>query len=242
MSVLQAVPQRGFFQVKSPNWGSREESSLQRFLLLTIPTIFERKFMYTDKIARVPLHRALESVIQNNSGKWLRFIAGILRNEADAEDVLQEAVRRVLTRNRSFPSEEQVRMYLGRAIGNTALEMYNSRKRERRRMTPIHESILPCDDTSDPGTCMEEKEENHRKNRMLKLLAEGLKQLPEKQEEAIRMTILESDGLSIRNVGMIHRIPYSTLRHRHQKGLERMRRFLERSLADRQQVSPRKGA
>ncbi len=198
--------------------------------------------MYTDKIARVPLHRALESVIQNNSGKWLRFIAGILRNEADAEDVLQEAVRRVLTRNRSFPSEEQVRMYLGRAIGNTALEMYNSRKRERRRMTPIHESILPCDDTSDPGTCMEEKEENHKKNRMLKLLAEGLKQLPEKQEEAIRMTILESDGLSIRNVGMIHSIPYSTLRHRHKKGLERMRRFLERSLADRQQVSPRKGA
>lgn len=189
--------------------------------------------MRTDKIASVPLQRALESVIQNHSGKWLRFIVGILRNEADAEDVLQEAVRRVLTRNRSFPSEEQVRMYLGRAIGNTALEMYNSRKRERRRKTPIHESILLYDDTSGPDTFMEEKEENHRKDKMLKLLAKGLKQLPEKQEEAIRMTILESDGLSIRNVGMIHSIPYSTLRHRHKKGLERMRSFLERSLANK---------
>jgi RNA polymerase sigma factor (sigma-70 family) len=190
--------------------------------------------MHTDKSERVTLHGALESVIENNGGKWLQFIVGILRDEADAEDVLQEAVRRVLTRNRAFPSEEDVRMYLGRAIGNTAFEMYNNRKRDRRRNTPIQESILLHDNTYSPDSGMVEKEENHRKDRMLKLLDKGLGQLPEKQEEAIRITILESDGLSLRNVGAIHNIPYSTLRHRNKKGLERMRRFLERSLAEEQ--------
>ena len=186
--------------------------------------------MHTDKSEKVTLHGALETVIENNGGKWLQFIVGVLRDEADAEDVLQEAVRRVLTRNRSFPSEEDVRMYLGRAIGNTAFEVYNNRKRDRRRNTPIQESILLHDNTYSPDSGMVEKEENHRKDRMLKLLDKGLGQLPEKQEEAIRITILEADGLSLRNVGSIHNIPYSTLRHRHKKGLERMRRFLERSL------------
>ena len=188
--------------------------------------------MHRNKPASATLQRTLESVIENNGGKWYRFIVGILRNEADAEDVLQEAVRRVLSRNRSFPSEDQVRMYLGRAIGNTAFEMYNNRKRDRRRNTPIQESILLYENTSGPDARMEEKEENFRKQRMIQLLDKGLKQLPEKQEEAIRITILESDGLSIRDVGAIYKITYSTLRHRNRKGLERMRRFLERSLAN----------
>lgn len=176
------------------------------------------------------MHRTIESVINNNSGRWFRFIVGILKNEADAEDVIQEAVRRVLTRNRSFPSEDQVRMYLGRAIGNTAFEVYNSRKRDRMRNTPIQEFIHSFAGASGPDVRMEEKEEAQRKNRMLRLLDEGLKQLPSKQEESLRITILESQGLSIRDIGIMHRIPYSTLRHRNKKGLQRMRRFMERSL------------
>jgi RNA polymerase sigma factor (sigma-70 family) len=201
-----------------------------RFLSLTISTLIERKNMHTGKRETVKLKRALESVIENNGGKWFRFILGILRNEADAEDAIQEAVRRVLTRNRPFPSEEDVRMYLGRAIGNTAFEMYNTLKRNRMRHTPMRESTLLQDNVSGPDICMEAKEERRRKDRMLGLLNEALERLPEKQEHALRITILESDGLSLRNVGEIHNIPYSTLRHRHKKGLERMRCFLENKM------------
>ena len=74
------------------------------------------------------LRALLGSVVHHNAGKWLRFILTILKNEADAEDVLQEAVRRVLARNVSLESEDQVRMYLNRAIANAALELYNCRK------------------------------------------------------------------------------------------------------------------
>ena len=63
---------------------------------------------------------------------------------------------------------------------------------------------------------------------MLDLLDEGLKRLPLKQYEALRLTILESRGLSIRDVGMTNGIPYSTLRHRTKQGLRQLRRFLER--------------
>jgi RNA polymerase sigma factor (sigma-70 family) len=186
--------------------------------------------MQTEKPDGIHLHTALETIIDRNSGRWFRFIVGILKNEADAEDVIQEAVRRVLKRNRSFPSEEQVKMYLGRAIGNTAFELYNSRKRNRMRHTPIQESILLYSSISSPDAGMEEKERSRRKERMLGLLEKGLRQLPSKQEEALRMTMLESQGQSIRDVGLRHRIPYSTLRHRNKQGLRRLRKFLEQNV------------
>jgi RNA polymerase sigma-70 factor (ECF subfamily) len=189
--------------------------------------------MQTEKSEGVALRRSLESVINRSGYRWFRFIVSVLKNEADAEDAMQEAVRRVLARNRSFPSEEQVRMYLGRAIGNTAFEMYNSRKRERLRSAAVQESLVSCDQTCSPDIGMEKKEEARRRQAMLGLLEEGLKQLPSKQKEALRITILESGGRSLREVGMRHAIPYSTLRHRNKQGLRRMRKFLEQAIADK---------
>jgi RNA polymerase sigma factor (sigma-70 family) len=186
-----------------------------------------------EKPVSAALHKSLESAINHNNGRWFRFVVGILKNEADAEDVIQEAVRRVLARNRVFPSEEQVRMYLGRAIGNTAFEMYNSRKRERLRNAPVQESTLLCAGAAGPDNPLETKEETNRKNRMLDLIETGLRQLPSKQEEALRMTILESNGQSIRRIGARHQIPYSTLRHRNKQGLRRMRKFLEQAINEK---------
>ncbi len=187
--------------------------------------------MNTIETGNTDLRTALESVIDQNATRWLRFTAGILKNEADAEDVIQEAVSRVIARNRSLPTEEQVRMYLGRAIGNAAFELYNSRKRERIRQIPIQEQVLAPSCTPDPYKCLEENERSDEKEHILRLLNEGLARLPLKQHEAIRLTILECRGHSIRDVGIINGIPYSTLRHRSKQGLRRLRKYLERSLA-----------
>jgi RNA polymerase sigma-70 factor, ECF subfamily len=171
------------------------------------------------------LRAVMGSVIRHNFGKWLRFILAILKDEADAEDVIQEAVRRVLARDLSFKSEDQVRMYLGRAIGNAALERYNCRKRERLRQFPLNEQILlPA--ASSPFVWMEELERSNERERLLGLLDEALKRLPFKQSEALRLTILEAQGLSIRDVGVTNGIPYSTLRHRSKQGLRRLRKLL----------------
>jgi RNA polymerase sigma factor (sigma-70 family) len=172
----------------------------------------------------------LGSIIDRNNGKWLRFIIGILRNEADAEDVIQEAVRRVLARNVQLPSEDHMRMYLGRAIGNAALELYNSRKRERLKHIPIREHLLVPAGSSNPYRHIEERETSAEREKLLKLLREGLTVLPSKQHEALRLTVLESQGLSIRDIGMHHGIPYSTLRHRSKQGLRHLRKYIDRAM------------
>jgi RNA polymerase sigma factor (sigma-70 family) len=186
--------------------------------------------MRTETASRCETLRALlGSVVHRNAGRWLRFILTILKNEADAEDVLQEAVRRVLARNVSLESEDQVRMYLNRAIANAAFEFYNCRKRERLRQLSFNDRLpLPLH-RSGPLFHMEDLEKSGEKERLLKLLDEGLTRLPSKQQEALRLTILESGELSIRHVCVAHGIPYSTLRHRSKQGLRRLRRFLEQN-------------
>jgi len=194
--------------------------------------------MHTEEFG-IPedLRAVLGSVINRNAGKWLRFIVAILRNEADAEDVLQEAVQRVLVRNKPLSSEEQARMYLARAIANTALEFYNSRKRENLRQIPLREHILLPANALSPYACIEERERSAERDQLLGLLNEGLSRLSLKHYEALRLTILESRGLSIRDVGITTGIPYSTLRHRNRQGLRQLRRFLEQERRRRSQES-----
>ena len=197
--------------------------------------------MQTREQSGTELNSILESVIDRNGEKWLRFILRILKNEADAEDVIQEAVRRVLSRKRLLPSEDDARMYLSRAIGNAALELYNCRKRERIRQLPIQESHFLQSGDSSPYKHIEEREISSHRERMLNLLSDGLMRLPAKEQEALRLTILEPRGLSIRDAGMSNGIPYSTLRHRSKQALWRLRKYLEKSSkAGKQEAGSRK--
>jgi RNA polymerase sigma-70 factor, ECF subfamily len=188
--------------------------------------------MQTENNPIENMQTTLGSILDCHSSKWLRFVFAILKNEADAEDVIQEAIQRVLIRNRQLPTPEQLKMYLGRAIGNAALELYHSRKRERRQQIPVNEHLLPQVNALTPHAYMEERERTATQERMLQLLQEGLTRLPEKQYEALRLTILEARGQSIRDVGALSGIPYSTLRHRSKQGLRMLRKFLLSRMKD----------
>ena len=176
------------------------------------------------------LREILGGIIALHGGRWRRYISAILRNHADAEDVVQEAVGRMLTRDQSFLSEADVRQYLGRAIINAALELYNSRKRERRNRIPVTDYAVLPGRLPSPYDCMEEREESAEKEHLISRLQEALAQIPPKQIEALRLTIMEP-GSSIRDVGMNHGIPYSTLRHRSKQGLRALRKYLRVPLA-----------
>lgn len=183
-----------------------------------------------NPLAEADLRTALSILVLRNRAKWLRINAAILKNREDAEDAFQEAVRRVLAHSRALPSPDHVRMYLGRAIGNTALELYKSRKRERMRQVPIREYIAMPSSIRRPDAWIEEREKSAEKEHQLRLLRQGLRHLPRKQHEALRLLILESRGQSIREVGCANGIPYSTLRHRSKQGLRMLRQYLERGM------------
>jgi RNA polymerase sigma-70 factor (ECF subfamily) len=176
------------------------------------------------------LPSVLEMLMLRHRDRWLRFVQRIVQNQADAEDVLQEAALRMLARERQFRSPEQARMYLGRIICNTAIELYHIRRRNRQRHRTLQEQLVGTSNHGEPERCLREREESNANARMLTLLNEGLASLPLKQYEAVRLTVMDPGIVSIRDAGVENNIPYSTLRHRSVQGLRRLRRFLLRAL------------
>jgi RNA polymerase sigma factor (sigma-70 family) len=134
----------------------------------------------------------LTELMHNHGEKWRRFVQRMLRNPADAHDVIQEAVRRVLSADRSFDTKDEVRMYLARAIGNTAIEYYHQRSRERSRSVPLWEHLVDSGDSGSPEEQMVRRERAARRAELLQVVRDGLTRLPAKQYEALRMTMLDS--------------------------------------------------
>jgi RNA polymerase sigma factor (sigma-70 family) len=176
------------------------------------------------------LSRLLKAALEEHGEKWFRFALRVLGNHADAEDALQEGVRRVLSSNRSLLTEEQARKYLARAISNTAFEVYKQRKRQRARLAPFPGNMVLKGKADNPYACLEERENERVRERLLSALEEVLPRLPEREYEALWLTLLEPGVGSMRDACASHGIPYSTLRHRRIGGLRRLRRHLVRSL------------
>lgn len=172
------------------------------------------------------LLRAIESVFDRHRKKWLEYLARFLSSPSDAEDVLHEAVWRVMMRNRSFGSEDQLRMYLGRSIANVAIQLYHFRKKERFSHDPVDSDSCPAAHPLNPQEMMEYMEEVERKERAMYLMRKGLDRLPPKQYQALYLTYLDPGHSSIREAGTLSGIPYSTLRHRSKQGLRKLRKFL----------------
>ncbi len=186
--------------------------------------------MDPGEFEREELPLVVEHLLRRHGSKWLRFVQRMVQNQADAEDVLQEAILKMLVRGRRFHSRDQARMYLGRIICNTAIELYHMRRRLRLRQRPLQEQQLQVLPFADPGSALYQGEEMQAHARVLRLLREGLARLPAKQYEALRMTIMDSEPLSIRDAGEENDIPYSTLRHRKLQGLRRLKKFLLHAL------------
>jgi RNA polymerase sigma factor (sigma-70 family) len=186
--------------------------------------------MYQPESGCPDLRSALETLFHRHRKKWLNYLGGFLSSPSDAEDVLHEAVRRVMMRNRSFGSEDQLRMYLGRAMANVAIELYHYRKKERSSHSSIDSESCPACEQANPQETMELREESERQERALHWLRKGLSRLPPKQYEALCLTYLDPGLSSIREAGTASGIPYSTLRHRSMQGLRRLRRFLHRAM------------
>jgi RNA polymerase sigma factor (sigma-70 family) len=187
-----------------------------------------QKIVQSTDAGKSDLGENLALVLQRHGAKWFRFVLRVLGNEADAEDVLQEAVRRVLLRNRALATEDQVKKYLGRAIANTAIELYYSRKKDRTRYVAFQDNFGIYSTT--PQTVLEEGEICAEREFMMQALNAALNRLPPKQYEAVRMTILEPGITSIRDAGALNGIAYSTLRHRSVQGLLRLRKFVRQAL------------
>lgn len=177
--------------------------------------------------AQLPL--VLEKIVRLHGDKWLALAKRMVQNREDAEDVLQESVVKMLMRGRCFRSSDEARMYFGRVLCNTAIQSYHRRRRQRLQYCSLYEQAVPASAVSEPLVSALGRDEC-QKTRILNLLQLGLERLPAKQREALHMTFMNARSVSLREAGVAHDIPYSTLRHRRTQGLRRMKKFFHKAL------------
>jgi RNA polymerase sigma-70 factor (ECF subfamily) len=116
---------------------------------------------------------AYRELVRRHAPMLLRFVARLLRDEAEAEDIVQETCLRLWQHARDYSPTARVTTWLHRIAHNLAID----RLRARRRLDPMPDSEQMPDSARQP-TLLDEK-------RRALALNDALAELPERQATAI---------------------------------------------------------
>jgi RNA polymerase sigma-70 factor, ECF subfamily len=107
---------------------------------------------------------AIRSIMQSNNRRLYRIARGILRNDGEAEDVVQETYVRAFTRLENFRGDSSLATWLARIAMNEAL----GRQRPNVEWTTLPPGVLeaqiiqfPLSAESDPEKTMAQREIQH---------------------------------------------------------------------------------
>ena len=170
---------------------------------------------------------AFEALMRRHNRMLFRTARAILRDDAEAEDALQEAYLQAYRSLASFRGEAQVSTWLARIVANEALQ----RLRKQTRRADIVPLLQPADGTqleqvmdSDIDKAPEMTAARHQ---MRRLLESQIDALPEAYRTVFMLRAVEE--LSVEETAAVLDIPAATVRTR----LFRARSMLRETLAQK---------
>lgn len=165
--------------------------------------------------------RRIGEVIEENLDYLVRFAALRVGNLADAEDIVHDAVRRLLENDMTRVKAESVRMYLFRIVYNLCCDYSHSLS-----ISANHERLPEDDDRGIPDPAFDgsavEREEELLDTEEIERLNAILDSLSDREAEVIRMNVM--DDLSFAEISRILSIPPSTVKSRFKAGMDKLRK------------------
>ncbi|MGE3249667.1 MAG: sigma-70 family RNA polymerase sigma factor [Hyphomonadaceae bacterium] len=137
-----------------------------------------------------------------------RFARTLAGSEADADDLVQLALERALTRLGQFEPGTQLASWLYRIVRNAWIDEVRARQRRGRLFAPAEEGEFVG------GGGAEEMETRLE----MRAVEDAMQQLPEEQREAIGLVCVE--GLSYREAADVLGVPIGTITSRLARGRE----------------------
>lgn len=157
----------------------------------------------------IQTRQMLGEVIEDNLNYLVRFVTIRIGSKAEAEDIVHEAIKKMLETDISKIKRDSIRMYLFRVVYNLCKDFYLSDRNIR---------LLSEEDNGIPDTSNEDEldmEEIERLNSMLE-------KLPEREAEVVRMNVM--DELSFVEISQILSTPASTIKSRFKSGMDKLRK------------------
>lgn len=152
-------------------------------------------------------------VIESNLDYLVRFAALRIGNRYDAEDIVHEAVTKLLEADLGKIKANSLRMYLFRIVYNLCQDFFIS-------TNPLRPLSVNDNDIPDRGIEAEaDRDEIERLNRMLD-------SLPQREAEVVRMNVM--DELSFVEISQILSIPASTAKSRFKSGMNKLKQYFNK--------------
>jgi RNA polymerase sigma-70 factor, ECF subfamily len=172
--------------------------------------------------------RSAFTVLMRRHNRLLyRTARAILRDDADAEDVLQDAYLNAYSKMSTFSGESRLSTWLVRIVVNEALGRLRQRKRDQAVVpfAPIHDRRSESEEDRMPGRPEDTPENMAFRAQMRKLIERRIDELP----VAFRTVFIlrEVEELTVEETALALQIPGGTVRTR----LFRAKSLLRESLA-----------
>ena len=177
------------------------------------------------RLAQSGDHAAFEGLVRRYSERAYRAAYRVVRDQSQAEDVVQEALIKAYRGLRRFEARSSFYTWLYRIVVNLALD-----RRRREKRAPA----LEWDDTVakevDPRAVLpasEDPERSTRRHEVRALVAEGIQELPDGQREVLLLR--EVEGLSYEEIASTMGISKGTVMSRLHYARKKMVAFLQRA-------------
>jgi len=157
-------------------------------------------------------HMAFEAIMRRHNRALFRTARAILRDDAEAEDALQEAYLQAYRTLGSFRGDARLSTWLARVVANEALMRLRKHTR-RSAILPIQPGLADEEINHRTHGSMEKEPETFaRRAEMRKLLEERIDALPNAYRSVFMLRAVEE--YSVEETAAILQIPEATVRSR----------------------------
>lgn len=176
-----------------------------------------------------PTPESFERMMRENNQRMFRTARAILRDDAEAEDAVQEAYLQAYRSLGSFRGDAKVSTWLVRIVVNEALAR---RRRHLRRANIVPLSGRPLEehelDTQEAGEEHDGPESRTQRTQLRRLLEQRIDELPEAFRAVFVLRALEE--LPVEETAAILGIPQATVRTRFFRARSRLREALSQEI------------
>ena len=167
-----------------------------------------------------------EALMRSHNRMLFRTARAILHDDAEAEDVLQEAYIKAYGAIGSFRGDAKLSTWLARIVANEALQRLRKQNR-RNAIVPLHSSdaVDEINEIPEEGSMSKTPERSAERAEVRKLLEKRIDALPDAYRPVFMLRAVEE--LSVDEVAEVLHIPAATVRTR----FFRARSLLRESLA-----------
>ncbi|CAM5502521.1 Sigma-24 OS=Afipia felis OX=1035 GN=rpoE_1 PE=3 SV=1 [Afipia felis] len=171
--------------------------------------------------------RAFRVILTRYNRRLYRIARGILRNDAEAEDAMQEAYVNAFTHLATFRGDASLATWLSRIVMNEAL----GRLRSRRPMVDIAEVVTPereAEIVPFPNTARTDPERTVAQRELLRLVEQATDELPDAYRTVFVTRVIE--GMSVEDTAALLGIRTEVVKTRLHRARKLVRDHLDREI------------